>query len=71
MRHSGTVALVCSRCDPHLPAWQELLLGGFAVAIALGLLYGVTRLGIFRVPEHGPARLLSRHSVRLGQARRG
>jgi predicted lipid-binding transport protein (Tim44 family) len=47
MRHLGTAGLVCSNCDPHLPAWQELLLGALALAIAAGLLYGVARLGIF------------------------
>lgn len=45
---SGTAGLVCSRCDPHLPVWQELLLGALAVAIAFGLLYGITQLPIFR-----------------------
>lgn len=40
--------LVCSSCDPGLPAWQEFLLGLLAVAIAAALFYGVSRLGFLR-----------------------
>jgi predicted lipid-binding transport protein (Tim44 family) len=42
------LALVCSRCDPHLPFWQEALLGLLALAIAFGLLAGLLRLGMGR-----------------------
>lgn len=48
MRFAGTLGLVCSRCDPGLPAWQEFLLGLLALAIACALFYGLSRLGFLR-----------------------
>jgi hypothetical protein len=39
------LGLVCSQCDPHLPFWQEALLGALGLAIAFGLLAGLARLG--------------------------
>jgi hypothetical protein len=48
MRYLETVGLVCSNCDQGLPLWQELLLGALAVAIAFGVIYGISRLPILR-----------------------
>jgi predicted lipid-binding transport protein (Tim44 family) len=42
------LGLVCSKCDPHLPFWQEAILSAIAIAIAFALLLGLLRLGAVR-----------------------
>lgn len=39
---------ICAKCGEGLPAWEQVLLGIVGLAIGLGLLYGLSRLGAVR-----------------------